>query len=378
MLAAMARVEGYAALARERMVGQLRQRGTSERTLAAFAAVPRHVLVPRFWLDAPEPAEADGVDGLDVLYSLDRAVAVNRVPDAAGSTTSTASAPGLLAAQADRLDVHPGMAVLEIGTGPGYFAAILAELVGPAGRVVSIDIDADIAAGAAERLAACGYRNVTVVVADGDLGAPDHAPFDRVVASVGCADVAPAWLSGLGGDGRALIPLLHGAAHPMVELGRRGEGRVALRSGYVAIQGRQASSDLWPHAGSGGEVTEAAPLPEDLRDRLAVEVGREALFGIREWDLAFWVAISDQRAGFLASLLDGGGSLARIDAAKGVLRWGGPDGRALADDLLGHARAGLAVDTPPIESFRHRFLRCGEGSGRWVVRRLHHDQVVST
>ena len=90
MLAAMARGEGYASLARERMVSQLRQRGISDSTVAAFAAVPRHVLVPRFWLDGPEPASTDETGALDVLYSLDRAVAVNRVQDAVGSTTSTA------------------------------------------------------------------------------------------------------------------------------------------------------------------------------------------------------------------------------------------------------------------------------------------------
>ena len=98
-----------------------------------------------------------------MLHDPDRALAVNRVASAAGGTTSTASAPQLLAIQADLLALAPGMTVLEIGTGPGYFAAVLSELVGPTGRVVSIDIDEEVAAGAAARLEALGYTNVTVL-----------------------------------------------------------------------------------------------------------------------------------------------------------------------------------------------------------------------
>src|SRR5581483_8072178 len=119
-----------AAGAQRQMIERLRALGTSERTLAAFARVPRYRLVPRFWLpsDGAEVAvDDDPAAALALLYDVDRAVAVNHVPGARGGTTSTASAPRVLTAQADVMAVEPGMAVLEIGTGPGYFAAVLAE-----------------------------------------------------------------------------------------------------------------------------------------------------------------------------------------------------------------------------------------------------------
>jgi protein-L-isoaspartate O-methyltransferase len=75
--------------------------------------------------------------------------------------------------------------VLEIGTGSGYNAALLAHVVGETGAVVSVDIDADIAADARERLAACGVSQVTVCCGDGGLGWSEHAPYDRIIATVG-------------------------------------------------------------------------------------------------------------------------------------------------------------------------------------------------
>lgn len=356
------------------MAGRLRARGASERTTAAFAAVPRHRLVPRFWArrggSKAEEFRLDGGDvaGIDVLHDVDRAVAVNRVPDAPGLTTSTASAPALLAAQADRLALEPGMTVLEIGTGPGYFAAILAELVGPAGRVVTIEIDAELAALAGERLTGCGYHHVTVLAGDGDAGAPAHGPFDRVVASVGCTDVAAAWLRQLAPGGRALVPLLHGAMHPVVEVGPGGAGGVVLLSGYVAIQGRQATSDLWPFAAAAVEPVTRQPLPDAVRP-----------VGGRDADLAFWLALADRRAGSLPGLNDGAGSSARIDTARQAIGWAGPNGAALADELLCHVERWAVAGRPTPERFHHRFVRRGTadpGDGEWVVRRTDHDQVV--
>ena len=185
--------EDAATTAARAMVERLRA-GISDATLAAFARVPRHRMVPRFWTlptvigGMRTKAVEHRVGDVGVVAGVARprpALAVNRVASAAGGTTSTASAPQLLAIQADLLALAPGMTVLEIGTGPGYFAAVLSELVGPSGRVVSLDIDEEAATGAAARLDTLGYPNVTVLARDGDAGAPELAPFDRVVGSVG-------------------------------------------------------------------------------------------------------------------------------------------------------------------------------------------------
>ena len=307
--------EHAAIAARDAMVDRLRGTGPSERTLEAMARVPRHELVPVFWAlptmlgltdDAMEYHHGD-VDGLEYLHDIDRAVAINKVSGATGGTTSTASAPRLLAAQADLLALEPGMSVLEIGTGPGYFAALLSELVGGHGRVVSLDIDAEVVAGAARRLGALGYANVTAIARDGHGGAAEHAPFDRIVGSVGCNDVAAAWIAQLAPDGFALIPLSHGAVHPMVRVDANGEGAITTRSGYVKIQGRQDDVVLWPHARAFVMPTEKEPLPTEVAAALEVEPGREQIGGLGEWDLGYWVAAADQRAGLLVNLNDGSG-----------------------------------------------------------------------
>jgi protein-L-isoaspartate(D-aspartate) O-methyltransferase len=374
------------------MVERLRSAGVSDATLGAFARVPRHRLVPHWWTlptvvggmrtKAVEHREGD-VASLRVLHDPDRALAVNRVASAAGGTTSTASAPQLLAIQADLLALAPGMTVLEIGTGPGYFAAVLSELVGPAGRVVSIDIDEEVSAGAAARLDALGYTNVTVLARDGDAGATELAPFDRVVGSVGCVDVAVAWLAQLTPGGFALVPLLHGALHPMIRVDAEGAGRIVTRSGYVAIQGRQGAVHLWPYANAAVAATARAPLPAELARALTVAPGRERIGGLGEWDLAYWVAAADQRAGSLAELNDGSGSSARIAGAAGTIGWGGPHGADLARDLVADARSWLAAGRPTIEDHTHRFVLITEPpppvepGRRAVVTRVDHHQVIT-
>lgn len=94
--------------------------------------------------------------------------------------TSSSSAPWIMNLMLDALEPQPGMRVLEIGTGTGWNAAILAA----AGtRVVTIEIDPEIANHARKALDAAGYGDVVVITGDGELGAPEHAPYQRVIAS---------------------------------------------------------------------------------------------------------------------------------------------------------------------------------------------------
>ncbi|MGH3932646.1 MAG: hypothetical protein ACRDTF_22035 [Pseudonocardiaceae bacterium] len=91
---------------------------------AAMRAVPRHLFIP------DSPAER--------AYSNENIVTCR---DAEGVAVSSASAPGVVAGMLEQLDVQPGHRVLEIGAGTGYNAALLAQLVGPAGQVTTVDID---------------------------------------------------------------------------------------------------------------------------------------------------------------------------------------------------------------------------------------------
>lgn len=177
---------------RDQLVETLQQSGhvSSEKVAAAFRAVPRHVFVPGI-----EPERA----------YLDQAFPIKF--DEGGRAISSSSQPAIMARMLEQLDVQPGHRVLEIGVGSGYNAALLGHLVGEAGAVVSVDIDADVVADARERLAVSGLAQVTVGCGDGGLGWPEQAPYDRIIATVGVWDIAPAWVAQLAPQGRLVVPI---------------------------------------------------------------------------------------------------------------------------------------------------------------------------
>jgi protein-L-isoaspartate(D-aspartate) O-methyltransferase len=162
----------------------------SERVAAALHAVPRHLFLPE---QRPEAAYRDD------------AIVTKR--DEAGQPISSSSQPAIMAIMLDQLDLAPGHRVLEIGAGTGYNAALISHIVGPSGQVTSVDIDPELVATAREHLARAGFGQVTVVCADGAGGDPEHAPYDRIIATVGVSDLAPAWLAQAGPQGRLVVPL---------------------------------------------------------------------------------------------------------------------------------------------------------------------------
>ncbi len=112
-----------------------------------------------------------------------------------------------MAKMLSRLDIQPGQNVLEIGTGTGYNAALLAELVGAEGAVTTVDIDPGVCAAAASSLKAAGYEQVEVITSDGALGAPENAPYDRIIVTAGAWQIPPAWPEQLSGEGGIVLPL---------------------------------------------------------------------------------------------------------------------------------------------------------------------------
>ena len=140
---------------RERLVAQVLQTSgiRDERIAAALRDVPRHLFLPHL---PPEDAY------------LDDAIVTKR--DADGQPISSSSQPAIMAIMLDQLTLAPGQRVLEIGAGTGYNAALMQHVIGPAGTVVSVDIEADLADQAREHLASAGYQDVTVVAADGAPG----------------------------------------------------------------------------------------------------------------------------------------------------------------------------------------------------------------
>jgi protein-L-isoaspartate(D-aspartate) O-methyltransferase len=163
---------------------------SSERVAAALHTVPRHLFLPE---QRPEAAYRDD------------AIVTKR--DEAGQPISSSSQPAIMAIMLDQLDLAPGHRVLEIGAGTGYNAALMSHIVGPSGQVTSVDIDPELVVRAREHLARAGFGQVTVVGADGAGGDPEHAPYDRIIATVGVSDLAPAWLAQAVPRARIVVPL---------------------------------------------------------------------------------------------------------------------------------------------------------------------------
>jgi protein-L-isoaspartate(D-aspartate) O-methyltransferase len=179
---------------RRRLVRQLRTQGLSSRPIAdAFLAVPREVFVQDVLAER----------GLEFVYS-DQALLVKR--DAQGRPLSSSSQPAIMAQMLELLELEPGHRVLEIGAGTGYNAALMSHLVGEQGRVVTLDIDPQLASRARTAIKRSGHR-ATVVAADGRAGSPKHAPFDGIIVTA-CADqIELAWFEQLREGGRIVLPL---------------------------------------------------------------------------------------------------------------------------------------------------------------------------
>jgi protein-L-isoaspartate(D-aspartate) O-methyltransferase len=148
---------------------------------AALGKVERHRLVP------PRQAAA--------------AYRNHPLPIGAGQTISQ---PYIVALSADLLNPKPGDVVLDVGTGSGYQAALLAELVA---QVYSIELVESLGRTAAARLAEMGYRNVEVRIGDGYAGWPERAPFDGIVVTAAAPQVPPALVAQLKTGGRMVIPV---------------------------------------------------------------------------------------------------------------------------------------------------------------------------
>jgi protein-L-isoaspartate(D-aspartate) O-methyltransferase len=156
----------------------------------AFRAVPRHLFLPDTKLE-------------DVYQ--DQSIPTKSIQ---GKVVSSSSQPAIMATMLEQLGLETGHRVLEIGAGTGYNAALMAHIVGDAGRVVTVDIDQDIVEGAQAHLSQAGFeRTVEVICGDGGLGYPNKAPYDRIILTVGAWDITPTWLQQLKRDGRLLIPL---------------------------------------------------------------------------------------------------------------------------------------------------------------------------
>lgn len=151
------------------------------RVMAAMRRVPRELFVPE-----PEVPHASVNTPLPIGHG------------------QTISQPYIVALMTCLLDVGPEHRVLEVGTGSGYQAAVLAGL---AREVYTVEIFADLARQASERLAHLGCSNVEVRAGNGTHGWPEHSPFDRIIVTAAAPRIPPALLEQLARPGRLVLPL---------------------------------------------------------------------------------------------------------------------------------------------------------------------------
>lgn len=170
---------------RDRLIDRLQSEGRCTRpsTESAMRAVPRHAFVPsshrdRAYEDRPLPIGDD----------------------------QTISAPHMVAMMVDLLALDPGDRVLEVGTGCGYHAAVVAEVVG-AECVHSVEVASSLAAAARDRLAALDYGDISIRVGDGATGWPERAPFDAVYLTCATESIPDTLIDQVRPGGHLLAPV---------------------------------------------------------------------------------------------------------------------------------------------------------------------------
>jgi protein-L-isoaspartate(D-aspartate) O-methyltransferase len=201
----------------EQVATQIGKTALDKRVLRTMTKVPRHEFVP---------AEVQPCAYLDTP-----------LPIGFGKTIPQ---PFMVAVMTDLLELKPDDVVLEIGTGLGYQSAVLAEL---AGRVYSVEMIDELAQRAAQRLKRQGYTNVEVHVANGYLGWPEHAPFDKRIVTA-APDLIPAPLiNQLKAGGRMVIPVGLPGAQQLVLAEKDLNGRAATKEIMPVLFSRLEGSE---------------------------------------------------------------------------------------------------------------------------------------
>jgi protein-L-isoaspartate(D-aspartate) O-methyltransferase len=176
-----------------------------ERAMAAMRQVPRHLFVPA-------PLALHAYQDMPLPIGFDK----------------TISQPFIVALMTDLLEPGPGDVVLDVGTGLGYQAAILAEL---AARVWSVEIVEEFAAEAEARLRRLGYQNIGIRIGDGTRGWAEHAPFDKILVAAAAEQPPAALIDQLKPGGRLVMPLGSVEEQRLTVVDKNASGRVTKLEG---------------------------------------------------------------------------------------------------------------------------------------------------
>ncbi len=346
----------------------------------AFGTVPRHRLLETFsYRDetgshtVEHNPEHPRREDLDIIYA-DAALATRKL---GGIPTSSTSQPALVAQMLELLELGDGMTVLEIGAGTGYNAALLAEIVGDQQRVTTVDVQADVVEQTRRLLTGAGYPQIQVRLGDGFDGVPGRAPFDRIVATVGCCDLSPRWAEQLAEGGTMLVPLEHTGGHPLVRLRQDHgalSGRIVYWTGFMPVRGPLHIEDMWPSRYICPDPGELASAGE-LGPRFTPGEGSADEIGF-----LFFLALNDRRAFYGPN---GPGLNAAFDGwaaagADGVRYWKDP---SLARQLDRYYQDWDTRGRPGTDDYLVSFQPVAQDSGPpacgWVIERRFYRELVT-
>ncbi|MGW3141683.1 methyltransferase domain-containing protein [Streptomyces sp. NPDC001139] len=294
----------------------------------AFEAVPRHLFVPyyyvgvrggyeRRWGESPDRAARE--KWMRGAYA--DAPLATRLRD--GDLVSSSSQPSLMARMLAELRVRHGDRVLEVGTGTGYNAALLAHRLGDDDLVTTVDLYPEITETARRHLAAAGHRPA-VVTGDGARGVPERAPFDRIMATCTLSSVPLAWLAQCAPGARVLTPLATGLIALTVEDAGHAEGRFLPTPAYfVPLRGESRPE---PEPARLGNVP--APARGDDHFRFLSALTRGTLDPQEAYVL--WEREGRPRRERYGVTVDGGGEWAWLDDPEGPYAWPLPARRPLS------------------------------------------------
>ncbi|MEU9835904.1 methyltransferase, FxLD system [Streptosporangium sp. NPDC048047] len=353
-------------LLRVGMVAALKERGfiRSAEVEAAFAAVPRE----RFAPEAP----------LEAAYCAQDVVVTKRGPD--GRATSSISAPWLQAEMLEAAQLTAGAKVLEVGSG-GYNAALIAEIVGPEGLVVSMDIDPFVAERAERFLAETGYAQVRVVLGDAEHAAAEHAPeggFDAIIVTVGVFDIP--WGPLLAQAGRMVVPLRFSTISRSFTFVRDGDhfvGENPTVCGFVAVQGAGALPDQEALLADGavrltleeGPALDVAALDRALAsERVELWTGVTISRGEPFDSMHLWIATVDDRFGMIWQDPERGCGLPLL-----AMRWYCPV--LITADSFAYLAIREPLQAQETPERRWEFGVCGYGPAAAELAHTLHDHV---
>ena len=302
--------------------------------------MPRHVFLPDV--------------GIADAYT-DRAFPTKH---ADGRPISSSSQPAIMAIMLEQLALEPGQSVLEIGAGTGYNAALIAQVVGQGGHVVTIDIDDDLVLLARQHLAAAGFDRVDVRCADGGFGYPEGAPFDRIILTASAWDITPAWFDQLVLGGRLVLPLSLRHVQKAVAFERREDHLVSeavADCGFMPLRGAFAGPERVIPLGQApapfvalddDRTVDSGALSQALRTApIEMPTGINATVGEAGGSLSLWLALEDPDSCFFS--IYGDTSVVDRSAVPLLVEWPAGDSKQRSTHALLGTRGLVALGRPP-------------------------------